>query len=378
MGQMAHFGPFGVTAFDKRHWTVATILCMPGGIERESLARVMAGEPVLADLREHGWASLPLDQVTAAAYARLAQHANWFFDEPEERKRELDIASSTGHRGWVSPDQAGDYDDEGPRRYEAFDLGRRPEADDRVDHALRGENRWPDGPSGAAMQADAEAMFSYLTELSEYIGDAICADLGVEPARLRSLRTEPVSQLRLIRYFDVEAPDESHDRAAMGAHTDYEFFTILFQDAPGTQVLDNDGNWIDVPHHAAATLLVGDMLTVFSGGRYQSVLHRAGPTVDAGRISIPYFAGADYSALVRNAVDDSGETVCFGNHLLTQLRRDFPYLRDADEEFVIDLTDRGRQSVFEDRAWNRISATAPAPEDFVELAEPALLLQPLE
>ena len=133
-----------------------------------------------------------------------------------------------------------------------------------------------------------------------------------------------------------------------------------------------------MPHRGVATLLVGDMLTVFSGGRYQSVLHRARPTVDAGRISIPYFAGADYSAIVRNAVDDTGETVCFGDHLLNQLRRDFPYLRDADDEYVIDLTDRGRQSVFENRAWSRVSSPAVAPDELVELGDPAMHLQPLE
>jgi isopenicillin N synthase-like dioxygenase len=338
----------------------------------------MTCEDVLQDLREHGWATIPLDRATVAAYGRLTEHANWFFDEPETRKQELDIALSLGHRGWVSPDQAGDYDDEGPRCYEAFDLGRTAQVDDRVEHALRGRNRWPAGPNGAAMQADAEEMFAFLTELSECIGDAICADLGVDASRLRALRTEPVSQLRMIRYFDVDQPDDGEDRAAMGAHTDYEFFTILFQDAPGTQVLDADGNWIDVAHHGVATLLVGDMLTVFSGGRYQSVLHRARPTVDAGRISIPYFAGADYSALVRSAVDDTGETVCFGNHLLTQLRRDFPYLRDVDDAFVIDLTSRGRQSVFEDRAWSRVSAASSAPDDLLELDDLPMRLQPLE
>ena len=328
---------------------------MPGGKERGNVARALACDDIMRDLSERGWATIPLDRVTNDAYTRLVEHANWFFDEPEERKRELDIASSTGHRGWVSPDQAGDYQDEGPRRYEAFDIGRSAQHDDGVEHPLRGQNRWPEGEQGASMQTDAESMFRYLSQLSERIGDAICADLGVSADRLRQLRTEPVSQLRLIRYFDVEdAASNREDRAAMGAHTDYEFFTILFQNEPGTQVLDEHGNWIDVPHRGVATLLAGDMLTVFSGGRYQSVLHRACPGVTAGRISIPYFAGADYSALVRDAVEDSGETVCFGNHLLTQLRRDFPYLRDADDEFVIDLTGRGRRSAFETRALSRL------------------------
>ncbi len=327
---------------------------MPGGTTENVAARGLACEDMLRNLRERGWASLPLDRVTHAAYMRLVGHGHRFFDQPDEHKRELDITLSEGHRGWVSPDQAGDYDDEGPRRYEAFDIGRNAEPDDKVEHALRGHNQWPAGRDGERLRADAEAMFAYLGELSAGIGDAICADLGVDAASMRRLRTEPVSQLRLIRYFEVaDAPIEYRDRAAMGAHTDYEFFTILFQDAPGTQVLDDDGTWIDVPHEGVVTVLVGDMLSVFSGGRYQSVLHRAGSTVKAGRMSIPFFAGADYSALVTNAVESDGESICFGTHLLTQLRRDFPYLREADDDFVIDLTSGARTSEFESRAWSR-------------------------
>ena len=343
------------------YWTFVTITTMPGGTGRGNVTRATACEDVLLDLRTRGWASLPLDRVTHAAYARLAAHANWFFDEPVEHKRRLDITQSEGHRGWVSAEQAGDYEDEGQRRYEAFDIGRSPQPSDHIEHVLRGENRWPDGPRGAELRADAEAMFRYLSELSERIGDAICADLGVDPRTLRRLRTEPVSQLRLIRYFDVDdTTADSSDRAAMGAHTDYEFFTILFQDATGTQVLDPSGDWMDVPQDGVATVLVGDMLSVFSGGRYQSTLHRAGPGVKSGRVSIPYFAGADYSALVQNVTDDAGESIRFGTHLLTQLRRDFPYLREADEEFVLDLTDNGRTSSFETRAWNRAQEQAGA------------------
>ena len=154
---------------------------MPGGKERGSIARSVACGHVLDELRERGWASVPLDPETHAAYLRLAAHANWFFDEPTEHKQALDITNSVGHRGWVSPDQAGDYEDEGPRRYEAFDIGRTPAATDLVEHALRGHNRWPRSAEGAAMRRDAETMFEFLESTCELIGDAICADLLYEP-----------------------------------------------------------------------------------------------------------------------------------------------------------------------------------------------------
>lgn len=55
----------------------------------------------------------------------------------------------------------------------------------------------------------------------------------------------PPSQLRLIYYFDN--PDAQETDSGIGAHTDYEFLTILLTTAPGLRALNGDGEWIDVP-----------------------------------------------------------------------------------------------------------------------------------
>lgn len=351
-----------------------------GHMKIEEIARL---RPTLQDaietMRRTGWASIEMPTAMDASYTELAMHARRFFGSELESKRALDIRASDGHRGWVSTDEVGDYADEGARRYEAFDIGRPPEAQDLQHHRLRGDNRWPEGPAGRAMQLAAENVFVELSALADHVADAICANLGVSPDTLKSLRREPVSQLRLIEYFNAPSDDVVIDltdgadptehvvatpdaSAAMGAHTDYEFFTFLYQDLPGTQVLDDHGEWVNVAHRGVITLLAGDMLSVFSGGAFQSVLHRAAPEVRSGRISIPFFAGADFHAVVRPVVGTSDENVHFGNHLMQQLRRDFPYLR-REMDGIIDLRQADDlRSDFERRALERAQRVASAPQ----------------
>ena len=306
-------------------------------------------------LRVHGWASVTIDDALAHAYKRVVSDANWFFDQPQATKQMVDIRTGRGHRGWVPSTEAGSYADEGERRYEAFDIGRRPSANDRTDHPLRGPNQWIKSDEGEAMRLNAEELFDALAALALELGDAICDDLGVERRTLRSLRREPVSQLRLIHYFDGEK-EEGGATVAMGAHTDYEFFTFLFQSSPGTQVLDDDGTWVDLEHESCVAVLVGDMLEVFSNGRYRSRMHRAATDVQPNRVSIPYFAGADFSAVVAPVVPpldgQAKAPVDFGAHLMTQLRRDFPYLRETADKAEIDLRD-APLSAFEQAAIDR-------------------------
>lgn len=319
----------------------------------------------VGDLADNGWASIELPSKVDEAYQLLAEDALTFFARPASAKRPFDIRDSTGHRGWVPTDEQGDYSDEGQRRYEAFDIGRPAQPTDVVHHPLRGNNRWPADPAGRRLGERAEKLYGGLADLAGRIGDAICDDLDVAHVNFHELGREPVSQLRLIHYLapavsgqlpavTVNADGETvidlrdapsgrsaqttppaavttsdDEPSAMGAHTDYEFFTLLYQTKPGTQVLDDNGDWIDVPHDGTLTLLAGDMLDIFSGGRYVSTLHRAAASVEAGRMSIPFFAAPSFNAVVRPVRGGpNSPSLHFGNHLMTQLRRDFPYLRD--------------------------------------------------
>ena len=313
---------------------------------------------VLAGLAEDGWATIELPPAWRHDYRELELQARRFFARGESDKATVDIRTSDGHRGWVPTTEAGAYADEGDRRYESFDIGRVPDPHDLVDHPLRGMNQFPNDLQGRELQRMSALMFDRLASLAERLGDEICAELGVAPESFRRLRREPVSQLRLIHYLaHPEEIDLRSRAAAMGAHTDYEFFTLFHQSDVGTEALGADGRWTRLPADGRLVILAGDMLEVFSNGRFRSLLHRAAGSVRAGRLSIPFFVGADFDAVVRPVVGPARDGVVFGHHLMRQLERDFPYLRSRTTSFI-DVRSSGtygERSSFEREALERKS-----------------------
>jgi hypothetical protein len=73
---------------------------------------------------------------------------------------------------------------------------------------------------------------------------AFAIALGEDPDVFTRHATKTPSQLRLVHYpYNADA----EDHRGIGAHTDYECFTLLKPTAPGLEVLNRAGDWIDVP-----------------------------------------------------------------------------------------------------------------------------------
>jgi isopenicillin N synthase-like dioxygenase len=81
-------------------------------------------------------------------------------------------------------------------------------------------------------------------------------------------------------------------------HTDAGALTLLMQDeVPGLQVLQGDG-WNDVdPLFNALTVNIGDMMQVWSNGRYQAPLHRVRASAGRSRSSVAYFLNPAYATV---------------------------------------------------------------------------------
>ena len=68
---------------------------------------------------------------------------------------------------------------------------------------------------------------------------------------------------------------EVQDAEGIGAHTDYECFTLLLPTAPGLQVLNKAGEWIDIPLIENTLVMnIGDMMEILSNGKYLATKHR--------------------------------------------------------------------------------------------------------
>src|SRR5690606_29178297 len=104
--------------------------------------------------------------------------------------------------------------------------------------------------------------------------------------------------------------------------------------APGLEVLNGAGTWIDVPLVEGAFVInIGDMLEVLSNGNFVATSHRV-RRVQEERYSFPLFCCCDYDTVIEPLPElvKEGEAsryapiVC-GNHLYAQTIQTFAYLK---------------------------------------------------
>jgi isopenicillin N synthase-like dioxygenase len=114
----------------------------------------------------------------------------------------------------------------------------------------------------------------------------------------------------------------------VGGHTDFSAFTILWQDdLGGLEVLNKSGEWVGVPPIEDTFVInIGDLMQVWTNGRFSSTEHRVINRYGKDRNSIAFFVDPVYSTKVEPLVDRSGnyEPVVSGDHIYAQFRRIYP------------------------------------------------------
>ncbi len=125
---------------------------------------------------------------------------------------------------------------------------------------------------------------------------AFAVALGEDPDVFSRHATKTPSQLRLVHYpYNAEAKDGQ----GIGAHTDYECFTLLKPTAPGLEVLNGAGEWIDVPPMEGTFVVnIGDMLELWTNGAFVATSHRVRKVAEE-RYSFPLFFNVDYHTEVK-------------------------------------------------------------------------------
>ncbi|KAI0409710.1 2OG-Fe(II) oxygenase [Xylaria palmicola] len=80
---------------------------------------------------------------------------------------------------------------------------------------------------------------------------------------------------------------------SIGSHTDFQLFTILWQDhCGGLQVLSRQGQWINAkPIPGTFVVNIADYMQRITNDRYVSTVHRAQNYSGKERISMPFFFG---------------------------------------------------------------------------------------
>ncbi|PZX13473.1 isopenicillin N synthase-like dioxygenase [Palleronia aestuarii] len=275
----------------------------------------------------HGIAQELIDAVMAASRD--------FHSRSRREKMRYWSGFTTHHRGYVPFEENGADFPKSINFNEAWDLS----FDAPADHPdflagwrMTGPNVWPDIPG---WRETVTAYYDAVFALGLQLLDTLALELGVDPATLRRHITAPTSQMRLLRYVPNEMP-ATKELVGIGAHSDFECFTILLQGGPGLQVMNAEDTWIDAPPIPGAFVVnIGDIFETWSGGRFKSTQHRVA-NIGRERFSIPLFFGLDYHAVVEPLEKfrtpealEKYPPMKAGEHLMRMSISAFRYMADA-------------------------------------------------
>jgi isopenicillin N synthase-like dioxygenase len=312
-------------------FTSLPLIDVSGLYSDKSSDRIAVADRLGKAAREVGFFYVTGHRVDGEMRARLLNQTKRFFAQPVERKMDVYIGNSTNHRGYVPEGEevlvGGKRD-----KKEALDLGRDLPADHPdvvAGTPMIGPNQWPDLDG---CREDITAYYDAVFELGRRLLTGFALALGKEEDFFQRFVTHPPSQLRLLHYpFDATAEDVQ----GFGAHTDYECFTLLLPTAPGLEVMNGEGAWIDVPLVPDAFVVnIGDMMEVWTNGQFVATSHRV-RKVQEERYSFPLFFACDYDTVVAPldeliATGDAPrfEPIRAGEHLFAQTVQSFTYLRE--------------------------------------------------
>ena len=299
---------------------------------------------VAADIRDAardvGFFYISGHQVPGDATDDLIAAAEQYFAQPYEQKMQNYIGLSQNHSGYVpegeevfySPDQNSGSDR--PRdQKEAYDINY-DLSDLSYQRPMLGPTLWPDNDD---FKAKVSRYYNHGTELAKVLFRGFALALGLEETFFDGKLIRPPNQLRLIHYpYDPEAEDAQ----GIGAHTDYECFTLLLPTADGLEVLNGEGRWIDAPVIPGCFVVnIGDMMELLSNGHFRATTHRV-RKVREERYSFPLFCTCDYDTVIEpvmgaiepamgaiESTDKHYAPVKCGDHLYAQTIDTFAYLQ---------------------------------------------------
>jgi len=228
--------------------------------------------------------------------------AKSFFALPLETKQALDIHKTPNYRGYTglfsentNPLNRGDL-------HEGFDLGWEELVPSskrgRNDGVMAGNNVWPVGIPG--FRNSVLSYYHAAIALGKRLFPLFALALNLPENFFDQYTKNPAAIMRLLYYPPQDGPvdDRVH---GIGAHTDYECFTLLWQQegVNALQVLNANGKWVDaVPVPGTLVVNIGDQFARWTNDVFKSTVHRAINRSGLERYSMPLFFGTDYEVML--------------------------------------------------------------------------------
>jgi len=262
--------------------------------------------------------------------------AKRFFALPMAEKEKISVNRSTSYSGYEPFFQTKYESTSRGDNHEGFNFNYEPSFDPEGEREVANHdtkdafvNNWPNGLPG--FKETVLAYYSPLLTLSRLLTRIFALSLGLEENYFDPVVTTPGGIMRLLHY----PPQELSTDIGIGAHTDFEMFTILAtDDIPALQVRNRQGNWIQAipPMPGCFIVNVADFFQRLTNDLYISTPHRVknehpGPDGKLReRYSIPFFFSINYDALVDTlptCIDESRpkkyEPITAGNYVAARL-----------------------------------------------------------
>ncbi|KZM26758.1 iron ion binding [Ascochyta rabiei] len=167
-------------------------------------------------------------------------------------------------------------------------------------------NLWPKEDELPGFYAAVKEYYSAVLELARHLFRLFALSLNLEETYFDPMTTHPGGIARLLYYPPPRSPllscspASSEEQIGLGAHSDYECFTLLLPSSvPGLEILKPSGHWhIASPPPDSLILNVADFLMRWTNGLYKSTVHRVVNRSTEARYSVPFFFSVNYDTLV--------------------------------------------------------------------------------
>ena len=235
-----------------------------------------------------------------------------FFALPPDVKLRLDARKTVGFRGYdVMGTQS--YEPDGSDAPRDIKEGFFASTDLPLDHPrvvngrfLQGPNVWPPADMLAhdEFRAPVEEYYKEMLRLSYVVLDIVAATLPHGPKVFDELKAhDPVWLMRLLHYPPTPAQTgNSKLQLGSGEHTDFGAITLLMQDEhPGLEVQDHEtGQWVGVPPNKDVYVVnMGDIVSLLTGDKYKSSVHRVWNKNTEDRYSVVFFFDGNLDYKIR-------------------------------------------------------------------------------
>lgn len=228
-------------------------------------------------------------------HSKLLQGMRQFFALPDDdpRKQAIDVTHKENTNGWMPLGQEPAYQPGTLAHVESFDCGHETLAARQQSGTA---NRWPDisGFRENVLNARDE-----LTRVGMAVLEALAEALYMDKAFFTDrCSTCELNTMRLLNYPASEGGIDASTDVGIAAHTDFECITLLSQTAPGLELLNSNGEWVNAPaSDDRLIVLLGDMVERWTNGSFRATGHRV-RCRDWQRFSVVLFFGVNDDVVI--------------------------------------------------------------------------------